>query len=210
MRVTCTFKDDYQYELRGMYESLPVERIPRNPVGNKDYFAGLNTVVTDCIKEAKDIRTGYMEAIGNDNRISSQERVDLIQELDEFLVSLINLHEMLRANIIAYRRAKRLPLDEDETLEYSNVKLHVNLKTMRFELSGRLAANDVNTKHDFTQWHDQSFITRIKDMLLSYHESIADQVLEPQELDTLFKGISEIIYQAILMRYLIEHCLIHE
>ncbi len=209
MRVNAHFDADKSFIIEGFYENISGEKLPGDIKDReKEYFNRLNETLTKSVKEAADIRQAYFKALENDSRISSQERGDLIKELDEFILSIVSLCDMLRASTWVLS-SKGKGKNIKEIFEYEIITFTISDKSTKFQINGKLNADDISLNNTFTKWHDQSFIKNIKEMVLKFHQSIADKVLTSNELEDLYKELSNILYDSILMRYLIQYCLVH-
>ena len=198
MRISTTFTKDYQFTIEGFDNKLSTGRVDK-----KDYFNHLNQLVNNMVIEAGDIRKKYISAVSNDNKISSQERSDIIKEINEFISAIILLRESLKMSQITGTNKTA----GDMFNENSRLSIEVE-GSGKFQINGQLKNKDIASNKNFMNWHDQSFIKSLKDLLLKYHEAIADNVLTSQEVLTLSEEIVEIIYDTILMRYMVEFCLV--
>ncbi|MDH5682197.1 MAG: hypothetical protein OEZ36_11455 [Spirochaetota bacterium] len=198
MRISANFDKDYTFAMDGFDSRLSLTKVDK-----KDYFGQLNQMVNNMVVEAGDIRKKYIKALSNDNKISSQERSDIIKEINEFIVAILILRESLKLSQISGTKKPAVDIFND------NSKLNIDVSSNgKFIISGKLKTSDVTANKKFMTWHDESFIKNLKDLLYKYHEAIADDILTSDEVKTLSGEINEIIYDSILMRYMVEFCLV--
>lgn len=211
MRVITKYGVTKSFELEGYFEDLGLDYLSsRAEEREKEYFAVLNKLVNDSVKEAADIKKSYKEAMANDNKISAQERSILNAELDELLISMVKVHERLRLNsfFLDHPNNNHQNLPSFERMEFEKLSLVIENRLKKFTITGVLKERDIENNQEFSYWHDDLFLKDLKEMLYTYHESIADNILTEEEINMLSEDLTNIIYDIILMKYLIQYLLV--
>ena len=195
MRITTEFAADKSFEMEGFDERFSNVLSRRD----REYYEKLEKIMSRSMREAADIRKYYMKAMSDDSKITSHERNELINQLNEFIVSVIYFREALT-------QSQNLKRDE-EIITETKVIVQVS-KSGKFSVYGKLSAKDLSENKDFSHWHNELFIKNLKSFLDDYREALKDGVLSLDEVKQLYKEIAEILYDAVLIRYLIEYCFI--
>ena len=133
-----------------------------------------------------------------EGRILGQERIQLIEALDNLFVNLVTLR---------IRLEKSLSTDISLTDELY-YKVPIKIKVNKFAIHGKLKKDDLFSIKNFSEGYEGLIFNKIKQMLMKYQDALKDKQLLVHKLEELYLIFDDILYNSIVMRYNLENCLI--
>ncbi len=158
----------------------------------------LSQLFKNTIVSATKINKRYDHLIDKEGRILGQERIQLIEALDNLFVLLV---------ILRIRLEKSLPADislKDEMYYKVPIKIKVN----KFAIHGKLKKDDPFKIENFSEGYEGLIFNKIKEMLMKYQDAVKDEHLQINKFAELYLIFDDILYNSIVMRYNLEICLI--
>ena len=160
--------------------------------------AGLNlsSIIRKVTKSAKGIKTVYLEIMTRDNRISGQDRVKLLEEIDGLLRELLLLYDRMDEKISKKSKHKG-----------GMIRVSVRSKINKYEIKGMLDDRSLRKIKDFDKSYDVMVLREIKNLLL-YCSDLYSEKAGDREMAVLYKKFDSMFFTIITLRYGIENLFI--
>jgi hypothetical protein len=151
--------------------------------------------ITTISKKIKQLYTGF---ISKEGKIHGQERVQLVEGLDDLFYALLVLRKKL---------SDRTPSD-DLPINEPGRRVIVDMKINKFIAKGILNGNDLSAIVNFNNGYEGLILKEIKELLLKYKHTLESEKTAFDKYIDLYNKFDEIFYNTILIRYGIENLLI--
>lgn len=145
----------------------------------------------------------YRKALANDGRIVGTERADILEEVDLFLDLLLILMRLLDEE---GRKENTIDLEN----KASGFLMTIRERNGLWEAQGKLNMYMVRPVKNFRIIYNNKLAPEIIDLLKNYSQAMEDGVLDVNEMQTLKKGVKQVLYYALFLRFQIEQCLIND
>lgn len=166
----------------------------------KDY-TGLNQseILKNISKTLENINNVYLNAIKLNKKILGQERIHLIELVDQLIIYMVLLYDKLNDN-----------LPENFSLESikQDFKLFIERKINGFNSNGVIDKNDLDIIQNFNDTFNTIIKKEIMEMLKKFKNILNENNYLNNILNSLYLIINRIIYELILLRYKLKMCLI--
>jgi hypothetical protein len=151
--------------------------------------------ITTISKKIKQLYTGFMSKEG---KIHGQERVQLVEGLDDLFYVLLVLRKKL---------TDRTPPD-DLPINETGRRVIVDMKINKFIAKGILNDNDLSSIVNFNKGYEDLILKEIKELLLKYKLTLESEKTAFDKYMDLYNKFDEIFYNTVLIRYGIENLII--
>lgn len=168
-------------------------------------YIGERTVpkcLTNAVSVYQTIDQEYKKAVGNDGKIIGKERTDLLEQIDLFLDMLIILWRALDEE---KKREIEIAIENKQ----SGFLITFGEKNNLWEANGRLSPVMARPVKNFRDIYNYKLAPQIVELLKRYSQATEDSVLDYQEIQDLKKGVKQVIYYTLFLRFQLEKCLIN-
>ncbi len=162
----------------------------------------LGLCISKAVASYQSIDKEYKKAIANDGKIVGTERTDILEEIDLFLDLLIVLWRQVDEE---KRRDILIPLENKQ----SGFHMNIRERNQLWEAQGKLNQMMVRPVRNFRDIYNNRLAPEIIGLLKTYGEAAADGVIDINEIQDLKKGVRQVIYFTIFLRFQMEKCLIN-
>ncbi len=161
----------------------------------KDPFLLMQSLIT----EANTIKMKYLRSLEGDNDIIGQEKGDIIDEIEKFINTLFYVQQYIK---------KSFSMDVSENL--SDSKVQILMEKTKYRINGKIDINDTKRGDKVAEFYEKFFIKSLSDAILIYKKAAEDKKITQSEAKDILIKLSYVFYEAILLRYVLEYCLINE
>jgi hypothetical protein len=158
----------------------------------------LSQILKNTIVVATNIKKQYDHFIAKEGKILGQERIKLVESLDNLFILLVMMRMRLEKNISMEPASKK----------ELNYKVPINFKPNKFTIQGKLAKDNLFGMQNFNKGFTDLIFNKIKDILIKYKSVSNGEGLLNKRLLELYRIFDDILYNSIVLRYNLENCVI--
>lgn len=160
---------------------------------------GLPRLFRNTIGYASKISAQYDAFIARYGKILGQERIQLLESLDNLFIYLV----LFRVRLESEHRPDRRP--EDSTRSF---KVHIEKRTNKLTTFGKIVQEDLYGIKNFSSGYETLILEKIKKLLIVYKNSIQGETIRENRFGEIYSMIDDIFSNIIAVRYNLENCLI--
>lgn len=161
----------------------------------------LSNAITKSIQAFQEIDVSYKKAVANDGKIIGTERSDILFRTDILFDLMIISWKILSEGETEYR------------IKIENKKNDFNIDIIEsngiWKLNGHLTPNMNKPVKNFTEIYNTKLAPEVINLLQNYKKACEDGVLDGDEKELLKKGIKQVLYYVLFLRFQLEKCLIN-
>lgn len=158
----------------------------------------LSQLFKNTIVIATNINKQYDYFMSKEGKILGQERIQLVESLDNMFVLLV---------IMRIRLKKNISMDA-ALIKELNFKVPINVKYNKFTIQGKLTKDDLFEMQSFKKGYSVLIFNKIKEILIKYKSVLNGKGVLNDRLLELYRTFDGILYNSIVIRYKLENCLI--
>jgi len=162
----------------------------------------LGKCLTKSIAVYQSIDQEYKKAMANDGKIVGKERTDILEQIDLFMDMLILLWRTLDEE---KRREILIAIGNKQT----GFHLNITEKNQLWEAEGTLNQIMVRPVKNFRDIYNNKLAPEIIDLLKKYGQATEDGVIDIEEINILKRGVKQVLYYTLFLRFQLEKCLIN-
>jgi hypothetical protein len=153
----------------------------------------------NTIGYASKINAQYEYFMNRDGKILGQERVKLLESLDNLFINLV----MLRVRLESLHQTAG-----DSRSSNRSSSVHIENRHNKVVISGRIVQEDLFGIKNFNSGYETLILDKIKTLLILYKNSIQGDTIQEHGFEKMYSMIDEIFYNIVAVRYNLENCLI--
>ncbi len=153
----------------------------------------------NTIGYASKIKAQYEYFMARDGKIRGQERVQLLDSLDNLFINLV----MLRIRLESVHQAGGGSRDAN----YS-YKVNIENRHNKVVVFGKIVQEDLFGIRNFSSDYETLILVKIKELLIMYRNSIQEGTIQEIGFGSMYSMIDDIFYSIVVVRYNLENCLI--
>jgi hypothetical protein len=142
------------------------------------------------------IKNIYERSITRSRKIIGNERIKLVEAIDNLFIFLCIISDKIKNNA-------QISLENKDDL-----KIPLDNKMNKFYSSGQIKENDLFNIRDFNHSYQNLIVNKIKDLLVSFKNSIENNQIKSTSVSHIFKSIDSMLYYLIILRYNLKNCMI--
>jgi len=159
----------------------------------------LTGLFRNTIGYASKIGAQYDSFITRDGKILGQERIQLLESLDNLFIYLV----MLRVRLESVHGPDRASVESNR-----GFKVSIEKKSNKLTASGKIVPEDLYGIKDFSSGYTTPILGKIKKLLIMYKNSIQGEAIQEHGFGEIYSMVDDIFYNIIAVRYNLENCLI--
>jgi hypothetical protein len=158
----------------------------------------LAQLLKNTIAVATYIKKQYDHFMARVGKILGQERIKLVESLDNLFVYLVMMRIRLEKNVSI----------DSEAIKQPDIKVPIDVRHNKFTIQGKLKRDDLFGMQNFTKGYTVLIFDKIKNILVKYKKVLNGGGFRNDSLQELYCTFDDILYSAIVLRYNLEKCLI--
>ena len=158
----------------------------------------LSQLLKNTIVIATNIKKQYDLFMAEEGKILGQERIRLVESLDNLFTFLV----LMRIHL-----GKNLSMDP-VIIKQLDIKVPIAVKHNKFSIQGKLRREDLYGMQNFTKGFTIPIYEKIKVILIKYKSVLNGESLLNDSVLGLYRTFDNILYNLIVLRYNLENCLI--
>jgi len=159
----------------------------------------LTGLFRNTIGYASKIGAQYDSFITRDGKILGQERIQLLESLDNLFIYLV----MLQVRLESVHGAERTKAESNY-----GFKISIEKRSNKLTASGKIVQEDLYGIKTFSAGFATLILGKIKKLLIMYKNSIQGDEIREHGFGEIYSMIDDIFYNIIAVRYNLENCLI--
>ncbi len=174
-------------------------------LGTAQSYIGDN-LLANCISKSIEafqlIDKEYKKAIGNDGKIIGTERTDLLNRVDMLLDIVIITWRNLVGGLAA--KESHIRIDNPEF----DFWFQIHEANGIWKANGHFTPNMNKPVKNFIEIYSNRLAPEVIKLLQTYKAACEDNVIDDAERESLKKGIKQVIYYILFLRFQLEKCFI--
>ncbi|MFW6137625.1 MAG: hypothetical protein ACOC7U_00480 [Spirochaetota bacterium] len=145
------------------------------------------------------IKKTYAVLVAGGGKIRGQERTMLVEGLDRLFMLILTLRSKLGQNL------------PRQILSNINLNFRVSWDLKhhnKYTAQGRLEPPDLFGIESFNKGYQYLVLNNIKELLVKYKEFLADENVDVEKAEALYRGLDDIFYDIMVVRYNVHNLLI--
>ncbi|MCP4132955.1 MAG: hypothetical protein GY754_18465 [bacterium] len=168
------------------------------------HFVGKNVLantITKSIEAFRLIDKEYRKAMSNDGKIVGTERTDILDRID----LLLNMMILVWQNLETTSEESHICIENKE----HNFTMEFFVNKVLWKAQGHLTPNMNRPVKNFHEIYSSKLAPQVISLLQTYKEACEDHIIDDDERASLRKGIKQVLYYVIFLRFQLEKCFIN-